>query len=553
MTESRRVTPLDYRPSKVLFVGIPGVRIRARANQWRVEAASIEQLQQLCVTSVGAAEVTSLEIRVAKWSPPKGWVGAPKSPGLVSYLVEPRGAGAQVILTWHEPIDIALALAAALRCLRPISEFGVGSMLTLAPGLPAAAAALAAGTRDVLLPERAIHAHLRRCDTLVVPTPDSMSEVERAVTVVVSGETWIVNGAEHLVMVNPSVHNPIGRRSMGATEVIAASVAGGVLELRVSTLKLEVAGDLRSSDVEALRSVGVVSAEADLGPRWTNQLRACGLILKSGSAIDDSTKTLLADPLEAQVLSVKARHDALRGSTPAAALGRWPSVSAVLLTNRETYLTHAMQQIAKLDYPNLQVVVGLHGLELTSTRIAELMDLARRELEFISITGNLSFGAAMQLVSQRADGELITKMDDDDYYGSNHLWDLVLARMYSGAQVVGKALDWIYLEGEDTTVFRPTYAAEKYSFFVAGGTILVSRADLDGVGGWRPVSKSIDRALLERVKQAGGLIYRSHGLGYMYVRHLAPHTASVASEHFLSKTERTWPGLLRHQIFGTAP
>ena len=553
MTESRRVTPLDYRPSKVLFVGIPGVRIRARANQWRVEAASIEQLQQLCVTSVGAAEVTSLEIRVAKWSPPKGWVGAPKLPGLVSYLVEPRGAGAQVILTWHEPIDIALALAAALRCLRPISEFGVGSMLTLAPGLPAAAAALAAGTRDVLLPERAIHAHLRRCDTLVVPTPDSMSEVERAVTVVVSGETWIVNGAEHLVMVNPSVHNPIGRRSMGATEVIAASVAGGVLELRGSTLKLEVAGDLRSSDVEALRSVGVVSAEADLGPRWTNQLRACGLILKSGSAIDDSTKTLLADPLEAQVLSVKARHDALRGSTPAAALGRWPSVSAVLLTNRETYLTHALQQIAKLDYPNLQVVVGLHGLELTSTRIAELMDLARRELEFISITGNLSFGAAMQLVSQRADGELITKMDDDDYYGSNHLWDLVLARMYSGAQVVGKALDWIYLEGEDTTVFRPTYAAEKYSFFVAGGTILVSRADLDGVGGWRPVSKSIDRALLERVKQAGGLIYRSHGLGYMYVRHLAPHTASVASEHFLSKTERTWPGLLRHQIFGTAP
>ena len=553
MTESRRVTPLDYRPSKVLFVGIPGVRIRARANQWRVEAASIEQLQQLCVTSVGAAEVTSLEIRVAKWSPPKGWVGAPKSPGLVSYLVEPRGAGAQVILTWHEPIDIALALAAALRCLRPISEFGVGSMLTLAPGLPAAAAALAAGTRDVLLPERAIHAHLRRCDTLVVPTPDSMSEVERAVTVVVSGETWIVNGAEHLVMVNPSVHNPIGRRSMGATEVIAASVAGGVLELRGSTLKLEVAGDLRSSDVEALRSVGVVSAEADLGPRWTNQLRACGLILKSGSAIDDSTKTLLADPLEAQVLSVKARHDALRGSTPAAALGRWPSVSAVLLTNRETYLTHALQQIAKLDYPNLQVVVGLHGLELTSTRIAELMDLAGRELEFISITGNLSFGAAMQLVSQRADGELITKMDDDDYYGSNHLWDLVLARMYSGAQVVGKALDWIYLEGEDTTVFRPTYAAEKYSFFVAGGTILVSRADLDGVGGWRPVSKSIDRALLERVKQAGGLIYRSHGLGYMYVRHLAPHTASVASEHFLSKTERTWPGLLRHQIFGTAP
>ncbi len=552
MTESRRVTPLDYRPSKVLFVGIPGVRIRARANQWRVEAASIEQLQQLCVTSVGAADVTSLKIRVAKWSPPKGWVGAPTSPGLVSYLVEPRGAGAQVILIWGEPVDVALALAAALRCLRPINDFGVGSMLTLAPGLPAAAAALAASTRDVLLPERAIHGHLRRCDTLVVPTPDSMPEVERAVTVVVAGETWIVDGAAHLVAVDPSVHNPIGRRSLGATVVVTASVAGGVLSLRGSTLNLDIAGDLGSGDVEALRSVGLVSAEADLGPRWTNQLRACGLAVKSDRAITESTSTRLADPLEAQVLSVNSRNDALRGSTPAAAFGRWPSVTAVLLTNRDTYLSHTLQQIAKLDYPNLQVIIGLHGLELTPARIAELKDLAGRELEFISIAGNLSFGAAMQLVSQSADGELITKMDDDDYYGATHIWDLVLARMYSGAQVVGKALDWIYLEGEDTTVFRPTYAAEKYSFFVAGGTMLISRADLDGVGGWRPVSKSIDRALLESVKQAGGLIYRTHGLGYIYVRHLAPHTASVSSEHFLTKTERTWPGLLRHQIFGTA-
>ena len=37
---------------------------------------------------------------------------------------------------------------------------------------------------------------------------------------------------------------------------------------------------------------------------------------------------------------------------------------------------------------------------------------------------------------------------------------------------VGKALDWVYLESQDTTVFRPTYAAEKYADFVAGGTML---------------------------------------------------------------------------------
>ena len=44
----------------------------------------------------------------------------------------------------------------------------------------------------------------------------------------------------------------------------------------------------------------------------------------------------------------------------------------------------------------------------------------------------------------------------------------------------------------------------------------------------------------------GGLVYRAHGLGYVYVRHSAGHTASVRDEHFLTKTTATHPGLVRH-------
>jgi hypothetical protein len=29
-------------------------------------------------------------------------------------------------------------------------------------------------------------------------------------------------------------------------------------------------------------------------------------------------------------------------------------------------------------------------------------------------------------------------MDDDDFYGPEHVWDLVVARLYSGAEIVGK-------------------------------------------------------------------------------------------------------------------
>jgi len=171
------------------------------------------------------------------------------------------------------------------------------------------------------------------------------------------------------------------------------------------------------------------------------------------------------------------------------------------------------------------------------------------QVRLVEVGADLVFGAAMQRACQLADGELITKVDDDDWYAPSHIWDLVTARTYSGAQIVGKALDWIVLQ--DRTVLRPVYPAEKYALFVAGGTMLISAADLQQVGGWRPVPRSIDRALLEQVRQSGGLVYRTHGLGYLYSRMGGEHTARVADAHFEKKVAASWPGLLRHPAFGT--
>lgn len=84
----------------------------------------------------------------------------------------------------------------------------------------------------------------------------------------------------------------------------------------------------------------------------------------------------------------------------------------------------------------------------------------------------------------------------------------------------------------------------------------ISRADLAAVGGWRPIPRSVDRGLLDRVLQAGGLVYRTHGLGYVYVRHAdtggSANTSQVTEEHFLTKTKATFPGLLRHPELGSA-
>jgi len=66
--------------------------------------------------------------------------------------------------------------------------------------------------------------------------------------------------------------------------------------------------------------------------------------------------------------------------------------------------------------------------------------------------------------------------------------------------------------------------------------MLISQSDLREVGGWRPVPKSVDLALIERVTEHGGLVYRTHGHGYIYVRHAqdspAVNTSEVSDSHF---------------------
>ena len=224
-----------------------------------------------------------------------------------------------------------------------------------------------------------------------------------------------------------------------------------------------------------------------------------------------------------------------------------PTVSVILMTHRDRFVDHLIAQLSQLRYPRLQILIGLHGVQIDPQRLARIPGA----VEIVQIDGDVPFGAALQQLSRRADGTLITKMDDDDYYGPEHIWDLVLARMYSGAALVGKALDWIHVESSNVTAFRPEYPAESYAPFIAGGTMLIARADLDAVGGWRPVPKSVDRALINRVRDSGGAIYRTHGLGYLYERRGEGHTANAVEEHFLTNTTRTYEGRIEHEVFGT--
>lgn len=496
-------------PTVLTVSSVPGARVRARRGTWQVRVDDVGALRCLVTASVGAASLTEVEVRVDSWKPPRpGWWGVPGIPDLGELSLSHAGQGARVHLQVREGRDAAVVLAAVLRILAPAPS-GTPPVVW-EPGADAHGR-LAETVRDISNEPR--DAHLRRADWLIA---GSGEHVEHRGVVDVD------------VAVDPLVHRPIGRRSDVVGRVLAAPELGLV-------------GDLTWADVRAIGDVAAVTDSDVLSDRQRAQLAACGVVI-------DRIPGEPEDVVAWQVASVDSRRDALRDHCPV--IGEWPTVSIVMAIHTPDHVAHAMTMVRRQTYPWLQLIVVQHGD--VSLPIRDLLGDWQGEWSVIGVPAALTLGEALAEGSARADGDLIAKMDHDDYYGAEHIWDLVLARMYSGAQVVGKALDYIYLAAQDRTVFRPTYRAEKYADFVAGGALLISRGDLATVGGWRPVPRSVDRALLDQVLGSGGLVYRTHGLGYVYVRHASGNTAQVSDEHFMTKTSAQYPGLLQHAALGTA-
>jgi hypothetical protein len=98
----------------------------------------------------------------------------------------------------------------------------------------------------------------------------------------------------------------------------------------------------------------------------------------------------------------------------------------------------------------------------------------------------------------------------------------------------------LYFEDIDHTAHRQ-FATERYHTQVAGGAMMLSRAMLTEVGGWRPSPASTDRSVLIRVGHAGGICYRTTSLGYVYIRHSEGHTWKQADSLLLRNTPEQWP------------
>lgn len=246
------------------------------------------------------------------------------------------------------------------------------------------------------------------------------------------------------------------------------------------------------------------------------------------------------------VAAVEQRRAALTALLPSP-----PPISVVVVSRRTDLIAGIVRRVAAQNYPELEIVVGAHGVQLPPelAEAAGSRPLVARELD-----ADLVFGDALNEAFSFASGPLVNKSDDDDYISDDHIWDLAAAHVYSRATLVGKTTTVVHLEALDTTVRRVFGARESFTHRVAGSTMTITAADLKSVGGWPSVPRAVDSELLKSMQRHGGTVYQPHDIGYLYVRGHDPqaHTWAAETGHFLRNVREQWVGLLRHPAFGTS-
>lgn len=214
-----------------------------------------------------------------------------------------------------------------------------------------------------------------------------------------------------------------------------------------------------------------------------------------------------------------------------------PSVSVLLATRRNDFLALAIEQVNRQTYEPRELVLVLHGEEFEDDAAERLGRDVEGPLTVVRASGESSLGEALNAGVAAASGDLIAKMDDDDWYARDHLWDLVLAHRYSGAELVGKAPEFIYLADIGITLRRFADEAEMPSTRIASGALLIPRDALTEAGGFAPVASREQIPLIEAVVGVGGAIHRTHGFGFLVNRHGEGHTWDPEIDYFLVQSE----------------
>ncbi|MBG0739167.1 glycosyltransferase [Paeniglutamicibacter antarcticus] len=213
---------------------------------------------------------------------------------------------------------------------------------------------------------------------------------------------------------------------------------------------------------------------------------------------------------------------------------RTPTVSALVSTIRPHQLDSIFAAIASQRNVEVELVLLTHGFVLEQSELDHLMK--RHDVDsvcLLSAAASTPLGECLNLCARASSGEVLTKMDDDDYYGPSYIRDQLHALKFSDSTIVGKQAHYMYLARRNITILRFPHKEHRFTRMIMGPTIMGNRQVFLDVP-FRSLGSGEDSAFLEDIISAAGTIYSADRFNYFQERSGLDHTWKISDDELVA-------------------
>lgn len=210
-----------------------------------------------------------------------------------------------------------------------------------------------------------------------------------------------------------------------------------------------------------------------------------------------------------------------------------PPVDWICVSQRPQMIQNLVSNYRRQTYKNKRFILVLNSDQYDQVNVDRLLsDVPNSRV--ISVSEDKTLGDCLNIAISESDSEFFAKIDDDDFYGTNYLSDLVLATKYADASIFGKRSIYALIERDKSLYFRNQGYEFSYTDFVAGGTLLVRRSDVTGLR-FESVPSGTDSLFLRSAGSMGLRVFSTDRFNYVMNRRsdTESHTWKIDESDFL--------------------
>ena len=366
--------------------------------------------------------------------------------------------------------------------------------------------------------------------------PKRVDEAARVVFDVISGEEKPAEGfagrwvERHGSLLQPRIHNPVrkSRPKHDSGMVVPQERQIDGVAYRTEREFIEAVKEYK------VLSVAQETAKGDLSPiaatatpiTLVGEAEEVGLVVSSEEERAALERSLLRSEVLGARLAHKRMRRALRSSSITPHVETWlkadldplPRIDVMVATRRPERLEAIFDNLARQTYPNIGLWLVAHGIEVDKGRADELAAEANVFLgDVLHLDESVILGEVFNIGFGETESAIVAKMDDDDFYGDEYLWDLYTALDFSGADVAGKWAHYVYLEGLDTMIYRFERHEHRFTDVVAISTLLMRREVLEAER-FPAMPWGSGSVFLRALGSQGGRVFAADRWNYVYLR-----------------------------------